>query len=296
MVNRLTLLAAVAGVALAQTAEARPRPTAVSSPAAPAKPRTDAPPSDRDYRTPDPQNVLVIDTNKGRIFVELSPVVAPAAVERIKTLTRQHFYDGLSFFRVIDGFMDQTGDPQNTGAGSSSLPNLPAEFSFRRGSDLPVVVGSREEGAEAGFLGTLPIISQTIDLAAMTADHRVRAYGAFCSGVAGMARAQSPESANSQYFLMRGDNRALDGQYTPFGRVIAGQDVVDAIKVGEPVEPPQDRVTSVAILADMPAASRPTVRVVDAASPWFHARIASSMAEKVVGWTPCDVSFPSQVR
>src|SRR5580698_2444641 len=76
-------------------------------------------PTDADWRTPDPQNVLVIDTNRGRIFVELSPVAAPLAVARIKELTRDGVYDGRSFFRVLDNFMDQTGDPLDSGLGQS---------------------------------------------------------------------------------------------------------------------------------------------------------------------------------
>src|ERR1700679_1713933 len=96
---------------------------------------TVAAPTDADWRTPDPQNVLVIDTNKGRIFVELSPVAAPLAVARVRELTRDGVYDGRAFFRVLDNFMDQTGDPLDSGVGQSSLPNIAPEFMFRRGSD-----------------------------------------------------------------------------------------------------------------------------------------------------------------
>ncbi|HQR88897.1 MAG TPA: peptidylprolyl isomerase, partial [Caulobacter sp.] len=65
-----------------------------------------------DWRTPDPQNVLVVETNKGRIIAELSPLAAPAHVARIRELVQANFYDGLTFFRVIDSFMAQTGDPE----------------------------------------------------------------------------------------------------------------------------------------------------------------------------------------
>ena len=85
----------------------------------PRTPVAPPPPADSDFRTPDPENVLVIDTNQGRILVELYPQIAPQAVARVKLLARQKFYDGLTFFRVIDGFMDQTGDPTNTGTGGS---------------------------------------------------------------------------------------------------------------------------------------------------------------------------------
>lgn len=67
--------------------------------------------------------------NSGTVEIELLPSVAPKHVEQIKTLTRQGFYDGIIFHRVIDGFMAQTGDPTGTGTGGSDLPNLKAEFS-----------------------------------------------------------------------------------------------------------------------------------------------------------------------
>jgi peptidylprolyl isomerase len=76
----------------------------------------------------DPENTLIIETSKGRVVIELRPDLAPGHVERIKTLAREGFYDGIVFHRVIDGFMAQTGCPQGTGTGGSKLPNLKAEF------------------------------------------------------------------------------------------------------------------------------------------------------------------------
>ncbi|MCT7375621.1 peptidylprolyl isomerase [Chelativorans salis] len=77
----------------------------------------------------DPENTIVMETTKGRVVIELLPEVAPAHVERIKELTREGFYDGIVFHRVIDGFMAQTGDPTGTGMGGSEKPDLKAEFS-----------------------------------------------------------------------------------------------------------------------------------------------------------------------
>jgi cyclophilin family peptidyl-prolyl cis-trans isomerase len=76
----------------------------------------------------DPENTLIIETTKGRLVIALRPDLAPKHVERIKTLARQGFYDGVPFHRVIEGFMAQTGDPTGTGAGGSDLPDLKAEF------------------------------------------------------------------------------------------------------------------------------------------------------------------------
>lgn len=84
-----------------------------------------------DWRPVDPENTLVIETTKGRVIVELRPEFAPRGVARIKQLARDGVYDGLQFHRVIDGFVAQTGNPDNRDGGTSALPDLPPEFSFR---------------------------------------------------------------------------------------------------------------------------------------------------------------------
>jgi cyclophilin family peptidyl-prolyl cis-trans isomerase len=76
----------------------------------------------------DPENTLILETTRGRVVIELRPDLAPSHVERIKTLARQGFYDGIAFHRVIEGFMAQTGCPKGTGTGGSDLPDLRAEF------------------------------------------------------------------------------------------------------------------------------------------------------------------------
>ncbi len=135
----------------------------------------------------DPENTIFLDTKDGRVTIRLRPDLAPQHVERIKTLTRQKFYDGAPFHRVIDGFMAQTGDAKNRdGTGGSSLPNLPAEFS--------------KESYKRGSLG--------------------------------MARSQSPNSANSQFFICYDGCGPLTGQYTIFGEVTDGMAAVDKIKKG----------------------------------------------------------------
>jgi peptidylprolyl isomerase len=83
------------------------------------------------------ENTLYLDLKGGRVVIELRPDLAPKHVERIKKLTREGFYNGLKFHRVISGFMAQTGDPTGTGTGGSKLPNVPAEFTktaFKRGA------------------------------------------------------------------------------------------------------------------------------------------------------------------
>ena len=140
----------------------------------------------------DPENTLIMETTKGKVVIALRPDLAPKHVERIKTLAREGFYDGIVFHRVIEGFMAQTGCPQGTGTGGSKYGNLPAEFN---------------------------------------AEPHVR-------GVCSMARAQNPNSANSQFFICFDDARFLDKQYTVWGKVVEGMENVDKIKRGEPVQNP----------------------------------------------------------
>jgi peptidylprolyl isomerase len=127
----LSVLALASASALAQDeviapADTEAAPAAVAA-GAPAAPRTYAP-VDFDI-THDPENILLLDLSNGqRVAIRLMPDWAPNHVERIKTLTRSGFYDGVKFHRVIEGFMAQTGDPTGTGRGGSSLPDLKAEF------------------------------------------------------------------------------------------------------------------------------------------------------------------------
>jgi peptidylprolyl isomerase len=289
--KKAVLLAAA--VALAATSASAQRKPAAKPPTAAAKP---AGPTAADWRTPDPNDVLVIDTNKGRILLELVPEVAPNHVQRVRDLARQGFYDGHEFFRVIENFMAQTGDPQNTGQGGSSLPDIGAEFMFRRGPDAPFVLAADQAVAEIGFIKALPVMTQSMMLAPMTRDGKVSGWALFCQGVAGMARAQAEDSANSQFFLMRAPYPSLEKRYTAFGRVIAGQDVVTAIKVGEPVADPKDRMERVRVLADLPQGERPKVRVVDPKSAWFKSEIDRVRAAKGADFTACDVNIPVEVK
>ena len=153
----------------------------------------------------DPENTLLLDLKDGQVVIQLLPDIAPKHVERVKTLTRQGFYDGIVFHRVIEGFMAQTGDPTGSGRGGSKLGNVAAEFSRNR---------------------------------------------KFLRGSVGAARSQSPDSADSQFFLMFAPAPFLDGQYTIWGQVVQGIEFVDRIKRGEPPSNP-DRIVRLRVAADV---------------------------------------------
>lgn len=155
-----------------------------------------------------PENTLLMDLPYGRVTIQMLPDVAPKHVERIKTLAREKFYDGVIFHRVIDGFMAQTGDSTGTGTGGSQLPDLPAEFNDTN----------------------------------------------FGRGAIGMARTMNPNSANSQFFICFQDCSFLNGQYTVWGQVTEGMDVVDKIARGEPPANP-DKIVKMTLAADVAAST-----------------------------------------
>jgi peptidylprolyl isomerase len=244
-----------------------------------------------DYRTADPQNLLVVDTEKGRIIVELYPEIAPIAVDRIKSLARAKFYDGLAFHRVIDDFMAQGGDPKGDGTGSSGRPPLNPEFTVRRGADMAFNPLLNNGGQEDGFFKALPMRSQSSDLMVMMADGKVPAWGLWCPGVAGMARTNDPVSADSQFFLMRGFNEQLEQKYTVFGRVLVGLDVVRNLAVGEP-PPHPDHMKSVRVMADLPADQQTKIQVLDTTSASFKALVAYDKTQHGGSFSVCDVDLP----
>ena len=269
-------LSVFAPFASAQTTQAAPAPAA------------------SDWRAIAPENLLVIDTAKGRILVELEARAAPRHIERIRTLADQGFYDGLKFHRVIPGFMAQTGDPQGTGEGGSDLPDLASEFGFRRGRDagFAQIQGGAVTGV-VGLVGSLPVVTQPDAQMMITADFKVDAAGLFCPGVAGMARSGSPNSANSQFFLMTGNNPNLNGVYTAFGRVVSGLDVVGRLNAGNEANngavADPDVMTRVRTAAALPEGQRPTVRVLDARSAAFQAQAEQLRASRGTAFSVCDV-------
>jgi len=130
---------------------------------------------------------LILETEDGTVVIKFRPDLAPKHVARIAELANDKFYDGLTFHRVIPGFMAQGGDPKGDGTGGSGQ-NLPAEFSQE----------------------------------------------SFKRGTAAMARSSNPNSGDSQFFICLAPAPHLNGQYTIWGEVVEGMDVVDKIKKGSP--------------------------------------------------------------
>jgi len=258
------------------------------------------------WRTVNPENLMIIDTKYGDIGVELYPEIAPKHVAQIKKLTREKFYNDVPFHRVIDGFMNQTGDGSNgNGTGDSDLPNVSAEFTFRRGADMPFTLVSAKQVGQGqigvGFYKSLPIASQPTSEAALAPenDNKVNAFGLHCKGVTSMARTNDPNSANSQFFLMRAKAEHLDTQYSIWGVTVMGYDLLEKPALGEvggsvPDWLP-DRMNKVEIASDMPEDERPTVQALKTDHPAFQAWLKTQ--KKADGTFPeiCDLSIPTRV-
>lgn len=243
-----------------------------------------------DWRPLDPAETLVIDTSEGRIVVEMAPALAPKAVARVKRLAKEGVYDGLLFHRVIEGFVDQTGNPNNHDGGVSAYPDLPAEFSARLPADAAMTtVVSRADGIE-GFVGSVPVAGVSVKEQGLGSDRRLRVWGAYCDGVAGMGRQAGIDTANSEIFFMRAPARRLDHDYAVWGRVVQGLDVARAIRVGEPPVDP-DRMIRARLAADLPAAERPRLEVADTAGPAFQAQAARLKARLGARFSVCDVKI-----
>ncbi len=253
-----------------------------------------------DWRTVAPENLWVIDTSKGRVLVELEPRVAPNHIERVRALTNQNFYDGLKFHRVIPDFMAQTGDPKGTGEGGSELPDIAAEFSFRRGRDSGYVAVPNGGPGHIGTVGSVVVSTQPDAQMMINADMKVWATPLFCAGTAGMARSGQPNSANSQFYLTTGHADTLNGNYTAFGRVLSGLDVVKSLKAGSEaadgaVGEGADVMTRVRLASQLPPAERPQVRVAVVGGTTFNAAVEAARTAKGNGFTACDIQIPVQV-
>lgn len=133
--------------------------------------------------------IRIVMKNGDAMLIELYPDIAPITVENFKKLVSEHYYDGITFHRVISGFMIQGGDPDGDGRSNGDRPTIKGEFA--------------QNGVENNL-------------------QHVR-------GVISMARSSSPDSASTQFFIMHKTAPSLDGKYAAFGRMLSGFDTLDRI-------------------------------------------------------------------
>lgn len=229
-----------------------------------------------DWRPVDPENVLVLETRTGTVFVELAEQFAPAHTARMRQAARDEFFDGREFYRVIDGFVVQGGRGEEEN--SEVLPQYPAlaaelavpsetvTFTAMSDRDLYAPEVGHVDGFAAGRDG-----DQTWML--------------HCLGTMAMARDNEADSADVEFFIVIGHApRYLDRNTTVFGRVLEGMEHIQAVRRGDPAvnsgviaDPDaRDPIISMRVLADVDAADRPVFEVMDTrGEAFFNAKNAS---------------------
>jgi peptidylprolyl isomerase len=186
----------------------------------------------------DPDNTVYLQMQEGTIVIELNPTFAPQTVKKFKSLLEQQFYRGLSFYRVIDGFVAQAGDESDID-GSQQAMTLKAEFEI----NWPLKPKDKDEAQDWVPLSWTPV--QTDDMfapytgfidgfpAARNREKAGKAWLTHCPGAVAMARNEDPDSGGTDFYIVIGQApRYLDRNLTVFGRVVWGMDVVQRIKRG----------------------------------------------------------------
>jgi peptidylprolyl isomerase len=273
MIRTISLTLAVvlvAGSVFARDAKHRhaQTPTATNAQAkAPTAPSAD------DWRPVNPENLLLIDVKYGQIAVELSPEFAPEHAARMRALARAHFYDGTSFYRVIDGFVAQGGIGEGTASTKDQTnaadprradwPNLKAEFDRPITKDLAfTALGNGDLFAQlVGHTDGFPVGRDLKEK---------RTWIIHCPGTFAFARDNKADTASTEFYIVIGEApRRLDRNLTAFGRVLEGMQYLQKLERGDPAvasgviqdKDKADKILQLRVAADLPAGERPSFEV-----------------------------------
>ncbi|NNL88520.1 MAG: peptidylprolyl isomerase [Marinicaulis sp.] len=248
--------------AAASPANATPTPGEILANAAPSE-----------WRTIEPENTLYFELASGRVVIELSPQLAPNHVAQVKALAREGFYDGLSFYRVIEGFVAQGGDPFEAREIKSAKESLQAEFDEPMRDDIrftPIKDADGYASGQVGYIDTIP--------SAVSADGET-VWHLHCTGAFAFGRNNERDSASTEFYITMQPQRYLDRNLSVFGRVIAGMEHIHALRRVAPPESEDDdigeTIISVKVAADVPAEDRSDYQVLDSASPSFARYVES---------------------
>jgi len=241
----------------------------------------------------DPENVLLLDLSTGgRVAIQLRPDVAPRHVERIKTLVRQNFYNGIIFHRVIEGFMAQTGDPTGTGEGGSTLPDLEAEFNpvpHLRGAVSMARTDDPNSANSQFFIMLTP---------RLTLDGKYTVFGRVIAGMAYVDAIERGEPPANPSRIVRASIQADNIPSPTPGEVIPGAPAsllpappAVALPPATAVEPPADDAppaqdTPVGSEVDAPEADAPEPAPPQSTAPETAAPDAASEAQPEAGPQP----------
>jgi peptidylprolyl isomerase len=232
------------------------------------------------WRQVDPDNLVFIDVFEGEVAIELNPLFAPETVGQFRKLVQEGFYDGLSFYRVIDGFVAQGGDGSDLGE-LSLVPLIDAEFE-RELSDEMEFTSVQENDLFAPETGFVDGFAAARDVT----ENKV--WLTHCPGVVAMARNDGTDSSRTDFYFVIGQApRYLDRNMNIFGRVIHGMDVVQKIRRG-PVnengiiqdETASSRIRGMRLASDIPKEERLSAFVTDTNSKGFEKTLKSRRNRK----------------
>ncbi len=228
----------------------------------------------QEWRMVDPEDLVVMDVVHGRVLIELAPAFAPKHSERFRALVRARFYDGQSFYRVVDGFVAQggIGEFENSERKVSQWPPLKAEFDRIIGDDVTFTpMGSPDLFAdEVGHVDGFPVGRDRVE---------GRMWLLHCPGAVAMARDNDPDTGDTEFYIPIGHApRQLDRNLTVFGRVLEGMQYLQKLNRGDAkVEggviqdaAKRDRILRVQMAADMDIDERPCIEVMNTLSATFE--------------------------
>lgn len=226
----------------------------------------------KDWRQIRDDELLIIKLEHGEVLVALSPELAPAHVKQIRKLAKEHFYDGLSFYRVIDGFVAQGGDPFSDRDIGGAKKALKGEFETTVGDKFNFDRLPDKDGyaPEVGFLETLPV---GFDPRTKTAWHL------HCAGAFAFGRENDADTASTEFYIALQPQRYLDRNLSVFGRVIDGMEYLQALRRVNPPETRQDdlgaKIVSIRMASDLPKEERPHFEILDSRRPVFADYVAA---------------------
>lgn len=218
---------------------------------------------DPDWRPVAPENLLLIEVEDGTIAIELADWIAPNHADRMRQAARDRFFDGLSFYRVIDGFVAQGGRGEE--ADSVELPQYPT-----LGGEFTVPADSVTFTAMMDADLYAPTVGHVDGFPAARNEAGDEVWPIHCPGTVAMARDNDPDSGDVEFYIVIGHGpRHLDRIMSVFGRVIDGMEHVQALRRGDPAvnsgviadTAERDTILSVRMASDLPPATRPAYEV-----------------------------------
>ncbi len=208
------------------------------------------------WRQVDPENLVFVELLDGQFVIELNPLFAPKTVKQFRSLVLDRFYDGLSFYRVIDGFVAQGGDGSDLGA-LSDIPELEAEFDIDWNKEFEFTAVQKPDSFadETGFIDAFPVARNLKD---------GKAWLSHCPGMIAMARGEDTDTSRTDFYIVIGQApRYLDRNMNVFGRVIEGMEVVQRIHRGASdangiigVDTERSRIRSMRLASEAPEDER----------------------------------------